>query len=151
MSPTNSLVDIAIALKQKLVDHKDDVGIELADVFYGDQNKIATTPIACVEPDNKATMLRNQALARVTDLVLIAQIIVYSSLVDTTEVNRIASDRLAENIETLIHLDPQLGGLVTHGYCTGIQSGYATKTTGLVRATRITYEGRTAQFVLPSS
>lgn len=151
MSPTNSLVGVAVAIKQKLIDHKADVGIELADVFYGDQSKIATTPIACVEPDNKATMLRNQALARVTDLVFIVQVIVYEAVVDTTEANRIAADRRAEAIESLIHLDPQLGGLVTHGYCTGIQSGYSNKTNGLMKSTRITYEGRTAQFVLPSS
>lgn len=144
MTITGSLVTVADALTAKLVANKESLGIE--DVFYGDQNLIPRSPAVCVETGNKARALAGAT--RRTDNIFVVYILVYHSEIRSPQSNRRAADALAESIETLIHQDPTLGGLVTHGYVTSVEPGYVDRP-NTMRACRITYEGQ-SRTLLPT-
>jgi hypothetical protein len=63
---------------------------------------------------------------------------------------RQSDDELAENLETLIHQDAQMGGLVISSLVTSIESGYLMRNKAMFRASRITVDA-TSQEQLPSS
>jgi hypothetical protein len=112
----------------------------LFDVFYGDQNLLPGSPVVCVEPDTKATELKNAT--RGVDVYFRTYVLVYVSFVASPEDNRKAADQLAEAIETLLNADAQCGGLVIHSMVEELTSGYATKSGTIVRASRILFTGR---------
>lgn len=144
---TKSLVVIADYMLDKLKDNKATLGI--MEAYYGDQDKLATTPVVCVEPQYKANALRQAATARMLDIEFNLTFLVYHSFIVSPQENRRGSDALAQDIEDLVHSDRDLNGLVIHGYCTLNESGYTTKGNSLVRSNKITYVAQ-SQFVLPS-
>lgn len=131
----DSLVTFADKVKTILTDNQESLGLH--SIYYGDQNKLPGTPIACVEPDLKTNDLAGAT--RSIEIKFVVQILVYSSLVDSNEVNRRGADVLAEQIETLLHQDPYLGSTVMHSMVESIQSGYTTKSGTLVRASKIQF------------
>jgi hypothetical protein len=143
---TDSLVTVADVLVAKLEASADSLG--LTDVFFGDQDLIPRSPAACVEPGDKTRDL--QGATRRTENVFTIYILVYHSEVRSPQSNRKDADTLAEAIESLIHSDATLGGLVRHCYVTQVQSGYARKQNALMRSSRITFEARNMT-QLPSS
>lgn len=136
---TTSAVEIAQALQAKLQDNSETIGLNA--VYYGDQDKLTTAPVACVEPDTKSSEYKGGG--RTTNIIVTTYVLVYSNFVRSGQLNRIDADLLAEAVETVINADSLLGGRVTDLLVTHLQSGYATKASNLVRATRITVESKT--------
>lgn len=150
MPLSNSLVEVCDYLFQKMVDNK--ANLALADVYFGDQDKLPVTPVVCIEPGEKRNILRRAGAGRMIDIEFDISILVYHSFITSPQQNRRGADTLAELVEDIVHADKQLGTtnpLVIHGYCTTVQSGYTTKTGTLVRANKILYQAQ-SQFVLPS-
>lgn len=144
------MYEIAEALVTKLETNK--VSLGLADVFYGDQEKLPSTPIACVEPDTKTNTL--SSAQRKVQIEFQVFILLYHSAVQSPEANRRDSDQLAADIETLIHADrtllrPDLTDRVIHCMIESVASGYVTKSNTLVRASRLTFSAL-SQTILPS-
>ena len=137
MSLTDSLVTVVDAVVAKLEAAADDLG--LTDVFYGDQELIPRSPAACVETGTKDRSLRGAT--RRTDNAFTVYVLVYHSEVRSPQSNRRDADVLAESIETLLHQDKTLGGLVTHCYVTRLESGYSRKQNALLRSSRLTFVG----------
>jgi len=108
-------------------------------VFFGDQTKIAVTPTVCVESDHKTRTINGQP--RRTDNQLSAFILVYHSKVQDTQITRKEADVLAEAIETLVHQDARMGGLVIHSLVTEIQSGLSDRAQQMFRSSRLTVQG----------
>lgn len=135
MTLTNSLVTFADATLQLLKDHQEE--LDIYQLFYGDQNKLPGTPVVCVEPDFKNNDLR--AAQRQLQHRLVCQVLVYTSEVTSGEQNRRNADLLSERIESVLHLDPTIGGIAIHSYVESITSGYATKAGTLVKADRIQF------------
>ena len=115
-------------------------GVTLApeDVYYGDQEKFPRTPSVCVDPGNRQRDL--QGVSYRTDNKFALYILVYHAKIQDNQLTRQEVQQLSEQIETLLHLDPQLGGLVIHSYCTLNESGYVYRQATLYRTNRITFE-----------
>lgn len=120
----------------------------LADIFYGDQERIPRTPAACVEPGEKRRQLNG--MPRKTQVDMTVYIIVYHYRISSLEEVREDNDELAELIETAVHVDAQLGGNVVDSMVTSIESGYQVKGKSLFRASRLTIEAR-SQALLPAT
>jgi hypothetical protein len=135
---STKLVEVAGTLHAVMDTAKADLGLQA--VYYGDQNKIPVTPVACIEPDTKTRLLRSAT--RVTDIDFTIFIIIYLQRIQSPQTNRIGSDAIAEDIEDFLHQDPTLGGILIHSYVASVNSGYVTKSDGLVRACRLQYTGR---------
>jgi hypothetical protein len=111
----------------------------LADVFYGDQNKIPRTPAACIVPDVKRRELKGAP--RGVENILSTYILVYVSKVDDVQKNEESAIVIGEAIETYLHQFRDLQGLVVHCYCSAIEPGYRTREGTQFRAVRLTFEG----------
>lgn len=129
---TGSLAVFCQILQTKLETNKVSLGI--GKVFYGDQNLIPSTPIACVEPSQKIQEYKPTNMYRQT---LTAYILLYESTVQSPQANRKSADDLAEAVEALVHADRTLGGKVITAIVSSIESGYSTKQNTLVRASRL--------------
>lgn len=143
---TNSLQDVAEYLETLLVNQQGALG--LADVYYGDQSRIPRTPTACIDPGEKRRELNG--IPRRTDVRFINYVLLYHNPIDSVIALTKESDALAEEIETLIHLDAKMGGLVIDSMVTTVEFGYQTRGSSLYRVSRLTVEGR-SQVQLPSS
>jgi hypothetical protein len=152
MPLTNKLAPIADYLETLLKANAASLGIaNLTDgtpaVFYGDQNRIPVTPSACVDPGEKRRELNGAP--RRTAMVITVYILVYHNRVTDIEVVAKQADALTENIETTVHTDADMGGLVIDSLVTSIEFGYQTRGKTLYRVSRLTVEAR-SQAQLPS-
>lgn len=138
MPNTDSLLTFSLAVRNLLSTNA--VALGLKGVFFGDRNKIPFVPAACVEPVDKRRELAGAP--RRTENTFQVYVLIYHALVDDTERTLTESLTRAEAVETLLHADPQLGGLVIHGLVRSLESGVAYKQS-LFRATRLTFEGLT--------
>lgn len=124
-----------------LVAHKSDLGLQA--VYYGDQDHLPVSPAVCVEPQGKTrTLVR---IGRGTDVEFSLFLLLYGSKIRDPQTNRADIDQLAEDIEALVHQDERLGGLVVTSLVTRIESGYATKSNAIMRASRLTIEARSQE------
>lgn len=135
-----------------LLEANKSVGANLgADVFYGDQTKIAGPRTACVEPGQKTSEFTRSASGRAVKRTFQTYVYVYSNYTSSETDNRLDSDLTAEAIETLIHKYPTCGGLVNSVLVETIEPGYVTKSTGTTyMASRLTISAIKEEF-LPQS
>lgn len=109
-------------------------------VFYGDQMKLPQVPAVCVEPNNRQRTLAGATYR--TDNNFTVYLLCYNaSVTDSDLVVRKQIQQMSEAIETLIHQDPQFGGLLVHGFCESNESGYTYRSNTLYRTNRILYNG----------
>ena len=108
------------------------------DVFYGDQEKFQHTPSICVDPGNRQRSLMGVSYR--TDNNFAIYILVYHAKLQDNQVTRKEAQQVSEAIETLLHADPQLGGLVIHSFCALNESGYVYRQSTMYRTNRITFE-----------
>lgn len=133
---TGSLAAYADYLYNLVVSNKEALGLQ--DVYYGDQDNIPVTPVVCVEPDNKSRVLKR--IGRGTDVSFTVYFLLYHSSIRDPQGNRRDADALAERLEELVHNNERAGGLVVTSLVTRVESGYATKTNSIMRASRLTVE-----------
>jgi hypothetical protein len=141
MAITTSLVDFAEGVEALLRDRQTELNV--AAIFYGDQDRIPVTPTVCLEPVHKERTL--QGAQRYTILTFQIVILVYHSVAQDNQVTRKEVDRFGEAIEAVLHEDNTLGGRVINCQVTTLESGYAFKSTTLFRSSRITFEGTSRQ------
>jgi ribosomal protein L17 len=146
MPLTDQLTDVAQFLFDLFTTNKAALGIQ--DVWWGDQSKLPRTPALCVEPATKTRVLNGAP--RRTSLTLNVSLLLFTSKIQDVQNNRKAVDELAESCEALVHLNPQMDGLVVHSLVDTFESGYATRSGTLYRATRLNVAA-TSQAMLPFS
>ena len=136
-----TLTDSLVAIVDYQIDLlKSNAGLlGLNEVYYGDQNLIATVPAVCVEGQRKTrdmsgTSFRSENLLRTTLLVY------YSQMQDVNATQRDV-EILAEQIEEVLHTDQTMGGLVVHGRVIELEPGYAVRERVYLRACRMTWQG----------
>ena len=95
-----------------LVVNKTNLGLE--DIWYGDQNKTPTTPCVAVESGTKAREM-NGAPRRVL-VGFVVYLLLYLEKIQDLQLNRKESEKLAEDIEGVLHADATFGGLVIHSH-----------------------------------
>jgi hypothetical protein len=115
------------------------VVLKAKNVFYGDQEKYPESPAVAIEPSDRPRTLAGLSYRSQNDFGV--YILCYLAKVQTNQLTRQQIQQISEKIETLIHTDPQLGGLVVHGFCANNESGYVYRSGTLYRSNRITYSG----------
>lgn len=148
MRDDDSYVNMAKYLENLLKTRHADTGVEVQDVYYGDQENIPRTPSACVDPGGKRRDL--QGAPRRTEATMTNYVIVYHYEVKSMQDVREAADRVAEKIEDIIHEDAYMGNSVFDSMVTAVESGYLMRRNSLYRASRLTVEAR-AMKQLPST
>lgn len=145
-SPTDSSVVFAVKALDIVNTVKATYGI--ADTFYGDQVQVGRTPTVCVWASNKRREITGAP--RRSHNTLEAYLLVYISKVQDVQLNSLEADLLAENLETELHKDPTLGGLVIHCLVNSIEFGYQTRANTQFRTARLTFQGE-SKTLLPMS
>jgi hypothetical protein len=143
---SDSLYDIAKYV-QTLIE-TNQTSLNITDVYYGDQDKIPRVPTACVDTGVKRRQLAGAPRRTQVDVDL--YVMVYTAAVASQEVNREQDDLIAENIETLIHQDATMNGLVIDSLVSDVEYGYALRSNSLFRTARLTVTARDL-VQLPSS
>lgn len=119
----------------------------LADVWYGDQEKIPRTPCVAVDSGEKTRELNGAPRRTLVNLTI--YIMIYHHKVQQTQASRQEVEALSDAVETLLHTDPRLGDNVIHCMVTAMDPGYLQRQATMLRATRLTLEC-TSQVQLPS-
>jgi hypothetical protein len=114
------------------------------DVWYGDQDRIRTTPTVCIEPSDKTRDLAGAP--SMTENTFEIFILVYHNKIQDNQTTRKEVDQLAFEIEFLLHQDLQLATAgvprLIHGFVMRNESGYVWKNGTLYRTARLTYRGK---------
>jgi hypothetical protein len=113
---------------------------ELQAVWFGDQDRYPTTPCASVEPGQK--MRAYNGVPRMYLVDLNAYVTVYVERIQDTQQNRRDTLRIAEKVETVLHADATLGGLVIDSYVQSSDPGYIDRGKTILSACRLTFTGR---------
>jgi len=112
-------------------------------VFYGDQDKIPSTPVVCVEVNDKNRTMRGMQKTYTIEMEI--YVIVYHSKVGSPQDNRLGADIMSEQVEDLLHKDNRCGGLVIDSFVTKNESGTAQKAGSIVRSNRVTFYATSAE------
>jgi hypothetical protein len=143
---TDSLTTWTDWVKEYLDDETWRTATGISAVMYGDQEKIATIPLVCVEPSEKRREFNGTG--RRTRLDFEVFILIYHGAMATAAENRQAVDTLAEEVEARLHTALTCDGLVINSLVTNLTSGAANKGGTLIRATRLTFTAQ-SQMHLP--
>jgi hypothetical protein len=139
-----NIVVIATELQVRINAAKATFTTPVVDVWYGDQDRIGTTPTVCIEPSDKTREL--SGAPNMTENNFEIYILVYHNKVQDNQITRKEVDQLAFEIEKLLHQDLQLATAgvprLIHGYVTRNESGYVWKNGTLYRTARLTYRGK---------
>lgn len=114
------------------------VTLDSADIYYGDQEKFPRSPSVCVDPGSRTRTL--QGVSYRTDNNFSIYILVYHAKIQDNQQTRKEVQQLSEQIETLLHADPTLGGYVVHCFCGLNESGYVYRQNTMYRTCRITFD-----------
>jgi hypothetical protein len=120
--------------------------LDIATVYYGDQDRFPATPSVCVEPGDKNRTLQGAPNMTQNDFEMF--ILVYHNKVQGNQNTRKEVDDLAYSIEQFMHQDLQLTNgnpsdpYMIHGFVATSESGYAFKAGTLYRVVRLTWRGR---------
>lgn len=118
--------------------------LELARVYYGDQEQIPEVPAVCVEP---AVVLRElDGVPLRTRNEFTVSVLIYSASIEGVEEAQERADQVTEQIIDFINSDgiqsqfggTAFGGLVIYGYVNSSEYGYVVKDSKLMRANRAT-------------
>lgn len=117
-------------------------------LLYGDQNRIAVTPTACVEAGATTRVLAGVGGRGRTENNHTCYILVYYAKVDSNQQTKRDAEKVAEAFAYLLDQNPTLernsdGGIVVHGFVSNIDPGYSYKDKGssLYHAVRLTWTG----------
>lgn len=152
MTHTDKLTTVALYHKNALVAKQ--VALGIADIWFGDQEKIARTPTVCVEPVTKRRIISGVAKpgGMVTNTFEVHFLIYHIKLQDV-QVTRQEVDTLAEAIEVELHKDVHLGtppnDLIIHGFVEEMESGYVYRAGTLYRSVRMIWRGQSKTHLTP--
>lgn len=111
-----------------------------SNIYYGDQEKFPEVPAICVDPGTRPRRLEGVSYRSHNDFNI--YIMFYFAKVDqSNQDTRKQIQQIAEAAETLIHQDPQFGGLLIHGFCELNESGYTYRAGTMYRSNRVTFSG----------
>lgn len=136
-SLTDSLLVVSKYLYESLEAEKDSLGFKA--VWYDIEGLAPTTPAVIIEPQNKSRAISNTG-HMVENTFQVSIILLHSRMASKSETNE-ESLEFAEAIEAHLHSDKTLGGLIVHGYVTGLQQGSVNLQRTLLRATALSWQG----------
>ena len=134
MSTVNSMVTVVDFVKELL----ENADLGLQDVFYGDQDFIPRFPAAVVEPNSLVEAPTTAGFSKENHFQVM--VMIFHSQLGSSEVTKRECDLAAEAVKDVLNADRQLGGLVTWGYVSSTDYGYAMRGKQTIQATRMLYE-----------
>jgi hypothetical protein len=138
---TDQSTVLAQALKDKIELNKVALGLDI--VLYGEQNNVPGGKAAVVYCGTKRRPLAGVAgPGGRTDNFMEVIIDVHYSVYNPEEEGRLAADKLAEAVETLLHQDTTVGGIIIHGWVNEWTPGVVFKENSMYRTVRLLYVGR---------
>lgn len=135
-TPTDSLETFAVTIQSLIEARQSDLGI--ADVWYGEQTKLPRTPSVEVITGQKTRNLAG-APRRISNL-FECFVMIEAGQVQDTQLNLHLAGQLAESIETILHADPTLGGIVINALVVRTEFGVAERSKTEYRAARLTIQ-----------
>ena len=118
----------------------------IAQVLYGDQDKINVVPLVCVEPSDKIRQFNGAP--RRTQVDFEVYVYIYYGGLQDTQISSKKANEIAEAVEARLHTNHNCDGLVISSLVSAVTSGAVNKGGALIRATRITWTAR-SQMMLP--
>lgn len=145
MAHTDKSTVLALAIRDKIIANKLTLGLD-ADSFvaYGDHNNVPGGKAVTVSAGTK-----NRELAGVsgpggrTLNQLEVVITVYYMKTEAEESARLATDQLGEGIESLLHQDTTMGGIIIHGFVRQWVPGVIIRETSMFRVVQLHFVGQT--------
>lgn len=121
------------------------IGVD-AQTFYGDQDKLPTSPTVCVEAGEVSRPLVGVPFRVENNFE--CYVLLYHGKVQDVETNKLEAEQYAEAIAAHFDTNKTLellgdGGIVIHGHIVSINHGYSVKQGSLVKASRLTWQGKT--------
>jgi hypothetical protein len=126
------------------------IALGVSDVLYGEHNNIGKAKTVVVNSGTKTRQVQGAAMPGGNSLVRMTVLItVYNSTVGDEGTQRLAVDQLAEAVETLLHQNTTMGGLIIHGFCETVDPGIKFNTGSMFRVTQITFVGQAKVRITP--
>jgi hypothetical protein len=120
----------------------------LADIWYGDQERVPRVPSLAVEPGPKNREWNGSP--RRTQVTMDIYVLVYMEKVQGVQLNIRESTQLGEEVEAVLHANATVDGLVISSYVVENTPGYITRANTLMRASRLVFRCL-SQAQLPST
>jgi hypothetical protein len=139
-------------IANKIVEHLElnASSLGLKAVFYGDQARIPTSPVACVEPAITDRELRTTQVGT-TNTFQIA-ILLYHTSIEGTQTIQEVLDVISEDVAKSLNRESmapqvgggtQFGGTIIHGHVRRLEFGYRLLADKLMRCNRLIWTGTT--------
>lgn len=145
MAHTDRATVLAIAIRDKIIANK--VALGLAPdgfVAYGDHNNIPGGKAITVASGTKTRELAGVAGPGGRTLNTMEVVIsVFSMVVEQEETARLAVDQMAEAVESLLHSDTTMGGIIIHGFVREWVPGVIYRETSMFRVVQLHFVGIT--------
>lgn len=148
MPLTDKLSVVGQGIYSLIDSHKNDAGIALKELYYGDQQLIDKVPAVAVETSSMTRELGGIGGKGPTNNVFTVYLICYLSKLQSIQATRLQVEQLVEKLVDVLHLDVTLGGLITHGHVIGIESGYATRQSTTFKVVKITWQGKNKTIIV---
>jgi hypothetical protein len=137
---------LALAIYDKILANKVDLGLK--DVLFGEQTMIPSTPTAVVYPGPKHRDLAGvSAPGGRTHNMMTVYVELFGSAVGPEAIERLALDQVAEAVETVLHADVTMGGIIIHGFVNDWTPSNARIASSQFRLLRMTYIGRSKTYL----
>lgn len=151
MAHTDKSTVLAIAIRDKIIANKYACGLDPSDfVAYGDHNNVPGGKAITVASGTKTRELAGVAGPGGRTLNTMEVVIsVFYMVVEAEETARLTVDQMAESVETLLHSDTSMGGLIIHGYVREWTPGIIYRETSMFRVVQLHFVGQTKTNVTP--
>lgn len=140
MPQTSNRVTITQAVVDLLTTNKGALGV--LDVWYGDEQLIPRVPAISVDGAPKTKEWYGTGNQTRNEFVL--QITIYHGQLASMQVTQKACEELAEAVEDVLESDIRLGGLLTDSLVTASEPGFSRRGSVTMKATRLTWRGRSS-------
>jgi len=138
MPLTDRLVVVGEALESYLEDGKDQLGIRK--IWYGADDLIPETPAITIAPEGKSRTVIETGHMTYNNFTV--TITIYHARLGDPAVTRRECDQMAEDVEAYLHSNIRLGGLVYTSLVETVEPGVARRANVILKATRLTWVGR---------
>lgn len=141
MPHTDQSTVLAEAIVAKIKANQESLGLDI--VLYGEQNNVPGGLAVVVYCGTKRRPIAGVAgPGGRTDNYMEIMIDIHNSVYSSEEDGRLLVDRLAERVETLLHQDTTMGGIIIHGWVQEWRPGITFKENSMYRSVQLFYVGR---------